>query len=173
MMSILKYRELRNWRNNNLINHIYARLNNINPECLCENRRCEESGKIVWNNSDGDYIHLRIDDCIIKDEPIKRCDCIIFYQDNENYIIIYIIEVAGRKNYHLSDIRDKISNCIINILDMIDNIQCKKLIIPVLYAKSHISIAKRSFKESTISFNGKRQLIKYLHYGQDIISSIT
>jgi len=153
------------------LEEIYTKISDIFPDCICE-KECYERGKIVWNDEDGVYIHLRIDQCVIKDEPIKRADCAIFSQYNcINHIYLYIIEVKDNW-YSLSDIREKIFLTYQKLNKDLEFINEKITIIPVLYANRHISNARRTFHAYTITFGSKNQSIKYLHNGINIINAL-
>lgn len=143
--------------------------------CICsEGEGCIERGKITWDNSKGDHLHLRIDHCVINDGPIKRCDCIIFFQfqdEGADRVFVFVIEIKD-KWYKLHEIKDKIQTCVdkLHELGLLDR---NVVVIPVLYAEKHISNAKRTFYMYRVKIRGKPNSIKYLKHGERITKAIS
>ena len=141
--------------------------------CICDYGTCIEKGKIVWNNNQGSFIHIRIDGCVIKNNLTNACDCIIiFLPFNNDKLITFIVELKDSYGYSLDKIKCQLQICIDKILAESIIIQTKSLIIPILYANRHISNAKRIFHSYFIKIRGKKQNIIYLKYGENILNSL-
>lgn len=141
--------------------------------CLCPRGHCRERGKIVWDGSYGNYIHLRFNHCIMNNEPFKRCDCIVFFQfaDDETNVFIFVVEVKDRW-YKLTEIQEKMKTCIEKLCNEIGIIRPRTVVIPVLYAERHISNARRTFSNYPVKIMGKSHAIKYLKHGERITNAI-
>jgi len=108
----------------------------------------------------------------MKDEPKKRCDCIIVFQfKGQSQIFIFIIEVKD-KYYSLTEIQQKLQTCIEKWLDEIGIERGKMVIIPILYAERHISNAKRTFNMYPVNILGAPKAIRYLKHGDQITDAI-
>lgn len=140
--------------------------------CVCNSLNCCYKGKIIWDITDGDFVHLQFDQCVMKDEPQKRCDCIIFFQSINGKNVVFIVEFKERW-YSLTEVQDKITTCYMKMLNEINFLQRKKIIIiPLLYASRHISGAKRTFAKYPIKIRGKSKSIVYLKNGENITKAL-
>ena len=152
----------------------FIKENDVMNNFSCESKKCLESGKVVWNNSLGDNIHIRIDGCIFKKgTKIKRCDCfIIFHYDINDKIYSFFVEVQESYGYSLRNIAKQLESGIKEIIKMNNLIKEKSIIVPILYSKTHISNAKRVFPFFPIYINGIKKNIVYLTYGIEITNAI-
>lgn len=138
--------------------------------CICKIKDCEEKGKIYWNEEKGDFIHIRIDDCVICSNGIKKCDCLLFFQEiTEQTAVMMLIEVK-KNNYTAEEIKCKLENCIEKIFDDLSLSYNDILVIPVIVAKKN-SIDKRLFSKQIINKRGIKQRISYIKWGEDVTNS--
>ena len=109
----------------------------------------------------------------MRDEPIKRCDCIIFFQfsNDETHIFAFVVEVKDRW-YSLTEVKEKIETCIERLTSEINIARSRTVVIPVLYAERHISNARRTFSNYPVRIRGKPQAIKYLKHGDEITNAV-
>jgi hypothetical protein len=104
--------------------------------CLCQTDDCLERNYIVWPLEDHTWIHIRIDGCLVTNEPEKRSDCLILYSPEMTAKTwVFIIEVK-KQNYNMTDVVNKlqISKDMFDTLkdDLLENGITKEMLITLL-----------------------------------------
>lgn len=80
-------------------------------KCICCTGKCIEKGRIRFDFSDGNVIHIRVDGCAITDQG-KKCDCMIIYHlDGGNIIHIFFVETKG-ENYSWTEAKEQLERSI-------------------------------------------------------------
>lgn len=158
---------------NSIIRHLEKYVENF-IDCYCfNNNGCQQKGEITWNNNDGDYTHIRIDCCVICDNDIKKCDClIIFFNEEIDKPILYFIEFKGA-NYDLEEIQSQIQNAMDIITKNIIKYSERIIVMPVFYAPHHRKNINRWLQAYKVKYRGKPIPITHLKTGENIINVIT
>lgn len=156
-----------------IINHLEQHVEKI-ADCYCfNNNGCQQKGDITWNAEDGEYIHIRIDCCVICSNNIQKCDCLlIFHNENLKKPVMYFIEFKGA-NYDLEEIQSQIQNAIDIIATNLREYSEKVIIMPVFYAPSHRRNITRWLQAFKIRYRGKPIPMTHLKNGDNIINVIT
>lgn len=124
---------------------------------------CIESGNITWDNNVDRYLHLRFDHCVCNDEPVKRCDCIIFRFEQGAIPSVYVIEVK-QGNPNLTEVQEKIQYCLDKVTSLFPNNNADFRVVPTLCASSFHGLEARAFLSYRVKIRGKKVLInKRLH----------
>lgn len=117
------------------------------------------------------FIHIRFDNCV-KVNKDKKCDCIIFYfKADKRKVVMFVVEVKGR-HYSLREIQEKIQNCIDIVCSDLGNLRSQVIIVPILYARQHYSMSKRSIMSYKVSSYRGKLTITLLNVGDNIRNAL-
>ena len=133
--------------------------------CLCDISECKECrGKVCLKADGKQYLHIKVNGCLEISPNLKRADCVILHPIRKDRIHVFIIGVKTR-HYDLDEVKEKMENTL-KILDGILN--CSLVPFPVIYAESHGRSIKRYALVKKIEYKGKRYLIDFRKYCEDI-----
>jgi len=141
-------------------------------KCICDSsKKCIEKGKIVWDNKRGEFIHFRYDGCICSSNKVQKSDCLIFFENEEEKIKIFAIEVKD-KNPAPREVQSQIQTCLDHMDRLLSTQQNKTVIIPVLCAERYTGTIKRYLQTLKVRCFGKPYNIVPIKHGEEIIASI-
>jgi hypothetical protein len=137
---------------------------------VCDDEECKEKGRVIWNSRDGKFVHIRFDNCMAS--VGKKCDCIILYFSHRiNKPVIFIVEVKGI-HYRLDEVAEKLQRCVDILRNVLNGNINRVIIIPVLYADRHCSMAKRAVSSYKINCPTGHAIITLLNNGDNICKAL-
>ena len=139
--------------------------------CKCNLAACKEKGKVCWEKTEGQYVHIRVDECVEYFRDLKKADCLILYFNCKGEGYAFIIEVKT-KRYDLNDIKEKMENTISMLEDIQEYYNKRLVIIPIVYAKSHRIQWRRYAFLMKLRYRGGRALMAFLKYCENIQKAI-
>lgn len=138
--------------------------------CQCNINECKEKGKVCWKSDEDQCLHIRIDGCmdyfVDNLKNLKKADCLMLSVYKEK-IYTFIVEVKTR-HYDLNEIKEKFENTLNLLNELLEDYKKQIIVVPIVYAESHIIQWKRYAFNIKLKYAGKKALIAFLKYCEPI-----
>jgi hypothetical protein len=137
-------------------------------QCICDPREgCIEAGKISWDNGVDTFVHVRFDGCLCRDQPVKRCDCIVFrFVSSRQKPTMFVVETK-EDNPDLSEVQEKVQYCINEMIAILIRPQDFR-VVPVLCASSFHGLGHRAFLCYRVTIFGEKTMISKRFHSESI-----
>jgi len=104
--------------------------------CKCDDYSDCEGKDQISCSIDSNHLHLLIDNCIITDNDINKCDCFILYKHEDDSVYVFLIEFK-KGGYKLNHVKSQIQTGLDYFSKILDKYRYKIVYKMILYAPSH------------------------------------
>jgi len=134
---------------------------------------CLQRGEVDYNEQDGNFTHFRVDGCLIKDNDVKKCDCLIVFSSRSlTKPVFFTVEFKSSASYDLSNIQSQIQTCLDKISLDLGRYNDKVVPVPVFIAPNHRKHIQRWLLAYRVEYRSMKLLMSHLKTGDNILNAL-